>query len=197
MDPETHVIINLDCKALPFPGKKWSVENKNYIETKDIATVRKIMNLCKDNPKVKSVSIDTINLYLAYKEYNDRKKMSFDNWRDVANDIIELTDMCNNVLRDDQVAYIFGHTELITDIDGMEKKVLAVIGKKSRKQQPEGFFPVCLFTKVEFDTSENKFLFETKANRSSAKTPIGMFDKSEIPNSLKLVDTKIREYYGI
>ena len=33
---------------------------------------------------IKSVSIDTINIYLSMKEYNDRKKMTFDQWRDVA-----------------------------------------------------------------------------------------------------------------
>ena len=32
---------------------------------------------------------------------------------------------------------------------------------------------------------------------SSAKSPIGMFEQVEIPNDLKLVDTAIREYYGL
>ena len=33
---------------------------------------------------IKSVSIDTINIYLSMKEFNERKKLSFDQWRDVA-----------------------------------------------------------------------------------------------------------------
>ena len=37
---------------------------------------------------IKSVAVDTINIYLSMKEFNDRKKMTFDQWRDVANDII-------------------------------------------------------------------------------------------------------------
>jgi hypothetical protein len=32
---------------------------------------------------------------------------------------------------------------------------------------------------------------------STAKTPEGMFEESEIPNDLKAVDTAIREYYGL
>jgi hypothetical protein len=42
---------------------------------------------------------------------------------------------------------------------------------------------------------DNIFQFETKKNKSSAKTPIGMFTEFLIPNSLALVDSTIREYY--
>ena len=44
---------------------------------------------------------------------------------------------------------------------------------------------------------QNTYSFETQKNRSSGKSPYGMFDKFIIPNSLKLVDNTIREYYGI
>ena len=114
------------------------------------------------------------------------------------NDIIEINTLCNTVLRDDQIAYITGHVELITDVDGKEKKVLSMIGKKSKKQPPESFYPIVLMTRVESDgDGDNKFYFQTRASNSSAKTPIGMFVDFEIPNSLKLVDTTIRNYYKI
>ena len=91
-----------------------------------------------------------------------------------------------------------GHVELITDVDGKEKKVLSVIGKKSKRQMPEGFYPVCIFTRVESDgNGNNEFYFQTRANNSSDKTPLGMFNDFEIPNSLKLVDQTIRNYYKI
>ncbi len=116
----------------------------------------------------------------------------------MALDIIELTDMANTILREDQVVYFFGHVELITDVDGNERKVLATIGKKLKKIFIESFMPIVLFTRVENGAEgDNKYWFETKANRSTAKTPIGMFSDFLIPNSLKLVDDKIREYYEI
>lgn len=91
-----------------------------------------------------------------------------------------------------------GHTMLQTQPDGSEKTVFSVIGKKLTKTQPEGFFPIALMTRVEFgDNGDNKYYFQTRANHSSAKTPLGMFDKFEIPNSLKLVDDTIRKYYNI
>jgi hypothetical protein len=76
--------------------------------------------------------------------------------------------------------------------------VFSVIGKKLKKTQPEGFYPIVLMTRVEYgDDGENQYLFQTKANHSSAKTPLGLFSDFEIPNSLKLVDTAIRTYYKI
>ena len=80
--------------------------------------------------------------------------------------------------------------------DGSEKTVFSVIGKKLSKTQPEGFYTIVLMTRIEFgENGDNKYFFQTKANHSSAKTPMGMFKDFEIPNSLKLVDDTVRNYY--
>lgn len=196
MNPETHFILNLDRKALPFPAGMWGPEQKNYHEPTDFNQIKADIIAISKLPHVKSIAIDTINIYLAMKEFNDRKRMTFDQWKDVANDVIEINMLCNTILREDQIAYIFGHTMLQTQQDGSEKTVFSVIGKKLTKTQPEGFYPIVLMTRVEFgDNGDNKYLFQTKANHNSAKTPLGMFKDFEIPNSLKLVDDTIRNYY--
>lgn len=196
MDPKSHFIINLDRKTLPFPAGMWSRENGNYSEPSNFAEIKKALEWIAKKENIKSISIDTVNIYLAMKEFNDRKKMTFDQWKDVANDVIELNMLCNTLLRDDQIVYIMGHTMLQTQNDGTEKTVFSVIGKKLTKTQPEGFYPMVLMTRVEYgDDGENEYYFQTKANHSSAKTPLGLFDQFEIPNSLKLVDSRIREYY--
>lgn len=196
MDPKSHFILNLDRKTLPFPAGMWGTEQRNYVEPKNFDEIRSALTYCAKQKEIKSIAIDTINIYLAMKEFNERKKLSFDNWRDIANDVIELNTLCNTTLRDDQIVYIMGHTMLQTQQDGTEKTVFSVIGKKLTKTQPEGFYPIVLMTRVEYgDNGDNKFYFQTKANHSSAKTPLGLFNDFEIPNSLKLVDTKIREYY--
>ncbi len=198
LNPDEHIIINCDKKELPFPGGMWSEAKKNYKATDDFTVIKKIMEMAAKDPNIKSLSIDTLNSYLTFKEYNDRRKMTFDQWRDLALDIVELTSIANSVLREDQIVYFIGHVELITDVDGNERKVLASTGKKLKKIFIESLMPIVLFTRIESGKDgDNKYWFETKANRSSAKTPIGMFDKFLIPNSLKLVDTKIRQYYGI
>lgn len=198
MNPETHFIINLDRKTLPFPGGMWDAEHKNYIEPTTFDGIKKALEFCAKNPNIKSIAIDTVNIWLAMKEFNDRKKMSFDQWRDIANDVIELNILCNTTLRKDQIVYIFGHTMLQTQQDGTEKTVFSVIGKKLTKTQPEGFYPIVLMTHVEYgDDGKNKYWFQTRANHSSAKTPIGLFSEFEIPNSLKLVDDTVRKYYNM
>jgi hypothetical protein len=198
MDPKSHLILNLDRKSLPFPAGMWGLDKGNYLEPKNFEEIRKSLNYAAKNPKIKSVAIDTINIYLAMKEFNDRKKMTYDQWRDIANDVIEINILCNTLLRPDQVVYIMGHTMLQTQADGTEKVVFSIIGKKLTKTSPEGFYPIVLISRVEYgDDGDNKYLFQTKANHSTAKSPIGMFKDFEIPNSLKLIDTTIREYYGI
>lgn len=198
MNPESHFILNLDRKSLPFPAGMWGPEQKNYYEPKNFDEIKKMLEWIAKQPQIKSVSIDTINIYLAMKEFNDRKKMTFDQWRDVANDVIELNVLCNTVLRPDQVVYILGHTMLQTQQDGSEKMVFSVIGKKLTRTAPEGFYPIVLMTRVEYgDNGENQYFFQTRANHSSAKTPLGMFGEFEIPNSLKLVDDTIRSYYKL
>jgi len=58
--------------------------------------------------------------------------------------------------------------------------------------------PIVLFGRVEGGLDgDNTHYFETKASKSTSKTPIGMFNDFLIPNSLKLVDDAIRNYYKI
>lgn len=78
MSPESHFIINLDRKELPFPAGMWNESKRNYITTSDFAKIKETMAWIATQEHIKSVSLDTINIYLAYKEFNDRKKMTFD-----------------------------------------------------------------------------------------------------------------------
>ena len=83
MNPATHFIINLDKKELPFPNNMWCKEKGNYIATDDFATILAAITHCSKDPKIKSISLDTLNSYLTFKEFNDRKKLSFDQWKDM------------------------------------------------------------------------------------------------------------------
>jgi hypothetical protein len=54
----------------------------------------------------------------------------------------------------------------------------------------EGCFDIVLYCK------DNKF-YTQGDGISTAKTPEGLFDTVEIPNNLKYVDDRIRDYYGL
>lgn len=84
MNPKSHLILNLDRKALPFPAGMWNEEQRNVLEPVDFVAIRTGLQWAAGQKEIKSVAIDTINIYLSIKEFNDRKKMTFDQWRDVA-----------------------------------------------------------------------------------------------------------------
>ena len=62
----------------------WSEDLKNYLEPIDFTGIKTALQWISKQDHIKSVSIDTINIYLAMKEYNERKKMTFDKWADYA-----------------------------------------------------------------------------------------------------------------
>ena len=44
---------------------------------------------------------------------------------------------------------------------------------------------------------EGEYVFETRANNSTAKTPMGCFDSLHIPNDMRAVDDALRDYMGM
>lgn len=197
MDLAKLIYFNCDKKKPPFKSDKL-VKGVNYFETSNGEEIRNIMKgVSAKGLEYKAIIVDTINGIMVDKEMLESKKLSYDKWMDLAKDIYELITEANG-LRDDLVVYLLGHVTLYTDVDGNESKCLVTNGKKLEKIKLESKLPVVLFGGVERGSEgKNKHYFETQTNRSTAKTPIGMFSEFSIPNSLKLVDTKIREYYEI
>jgi len=197
MDLDTTIYFNCDKKKIPFKTDKL-VKGINYFETSDsemiLSTVKAVS---EKGAKYKAIVIETLNGIIVDKEMNESKKLTYDKWYDLAKDIYELITVCNS-LRDDLVIYFMGHVTLYTDVDGNESRCLVTNGKKLEKIKLESKLPIVIFGGVERGgEGKNKHYFETQSNRSTAKSPIGMFNEFSVPNSLKLVDTKIREYYGI
>ena len=198
MNPETTVFINGDKKRPPFPlGDKW-IKGKNYFETADTEAISTMVKgISAKGTNVKSIIIDTVNNLMLEFEMMESKKLTFDKWNDLSKQIFALISDCN-ALRDDLIVYFAGHVNLYTDVDGNESKCLTTNGRKLEKIKLESKLPIVLFGTVERGTQgDNKFFFETQQNRSTGKTPLGMFKDFLIPNSLKLVDDTIRKYYGI
>jgi hypothetical protein len=198
MNPKSTVIFNSDRKDLPFPsGGQW-VEGRNVFSISDNKEIKAKLKELNAIPGVKSAYIDTVNGIMLDREMSDKKKMSYDRWADLAYDIYDLISFCNNELRGDMIVYLSGHVTVFTDVDGNEAKCLVTNGRKLEKIKLESKLPIVLFTNVSKGAKgKNTYQFETQSNRSTAKSPIGMFEDFLIPNSLKLVDDTIRTYYGM
>ena len=198
MDPKSTIIINSDRKALPFPSDDKWILNKNVFWESDVERIKQLLIKANSVSAIKSIYIDTINGIMVDKEMNDIKRKSYDKWADLAQQIYDLITFCNHSLRPDIVVYMGGHVTMYTDVDGNESKCLITNGRKLEKIKLETKLPIVLFSAVERGLNgEHKYMFETQYNRSTAKSPIGMFSDFNIPNSLKLIDTTIRNYYGI
>jgi len=198
MNPKSTVIFNSDRKDLPFPSNGQWLEGKNVFTISDVKEIKAKLKEINAFAGVKSVYIDTVNGIMLDREMSDKKKMTFDKWADLSFDIYELISFCNTEVRNDIIIYLSGHVTVFTDVDGNEAKCLVTNGRKLEKIKLESKLPIVLFTNVSKGArGANTYQFETQSNRSTAKSPINMFDEFIIPNSLKLVDDKIRQYYGI
>ena len=198
MNPKSTVIFNSDRKDLPFPSRGEWMEGKNVYTMSGVKEIKDTLLALNKINAVKSVYIDTVNGIMLDREMMDKKKLTYDKWADLSYDIYELISFCNTELRNDMIIYFSGHVTVFTDVDGNEAKCLVTNGKKLEKIKLESKLPIVLFTSVsKGPKGQNTYQFETQANRSTGKSPIGMFDEFLIPNSLKLVDDTIRKYYGI
>lgn len=200
MDPSSTVVINADRKSLPFPKPKingW-MKDKNVFWESDMSKVKSICTHANKYENIKSIFVDTVNGIMLDREMNDIKKKSYDKWADLAQEVYEFINFANSELRPDMIVYLGGHVSTFTDTDGNESKCLVTNGRKLEKIRLETKLPIVLFASVNRgEAGKHEYKFETQANRSTGKSPLGMFDDFLIPNSLKLVDSTIRKYYGI
>jgi hypothetical protein len=144
-----------------------------------------IENIIK-TASARSIAIDD-SQYLLVNELFDRStEKGYDKFTQMAANFRNLIHYVNELEQDDKIVYFLHHTEL--DTDGREKA--KTVGKMlDEKLTLEGCFDIVLYCQ------DHKFY--TQANgQSTAKSPEDMFDL-EIENDLKMVDEKIREFYGI
>jgi hypothetical protein len=97
--------------------------------------------------------------------------------------------------------FILAHGESIPGRDGRIYMAYKSTGKMVNEYLTiEGKVDVTLIGMSRYDATEKKAIKEFLTNEneeySSAKSPIGMFDKQFIPNDLGYVVDKIAEYYN-
>ena len=198
LDPKTTFIINSDKKALPFKRsvrEQYSVDNHNYYAT-DMQTVvlsilRKVDT--QDNMKhIKTVVVDTINGIMVADEARRRKEKNYDKWADLAWAVYDIIDYALT-MRDDLTVIFIAHVQLDRDDDGYKFAHIKTSGKKLDKISVESMFSTVLLCRCK-DAEKGEYVFETQANNSTAKSPMGAFDEVEIPNDIQLVLKGLEDY---
>jgi len=179
-DPNEVAVINVSGKPFPFKGaiKSYNTDDYGKIQAAIHSTDRKI------------IVIDDASYLLVGEFMRTAKVQGFQKFTDMALSFFNLVKDCAG-LEEDKTVYFIGHTD--TDANGNEK--FKTVGKLlDEKVTLEGLFTIVLKSVV----TDGKYQFSTQNNGSdTVKSPMGMFDSALIDNDLKMVDTKIREFYGI
>ena len=192
LDPKTTFYIDCDKKGLSWKGWKnqYNSENINYMRTDLVETVNKILQkIDKEQKQFKVVVIDTINGLMVADEMRRSKEKGYDKWVDLAACIWDL--VCGAYdLRDDLTVIFLAHTQTERDDSGYAFTRIKTSGKKLDKIVLESKFTTVLLAKV----VDGKYLFETHANNSTAKTPMGAFEENEIENDIVKVLEALNDY---
>ena len=193
LDPKTTFIFDCDGKGLSWRGwrKQYSTENKNYLKTDKVGTIEQVLKRIdgQDMTHIKVVVIDTLNMIMVNDEMDRERKKDFNAWMDLAKCIWGLlTDIHN--LRDDLTVVCLAHTQTDRTESGFVFTKMKTSGRKLDKLCPESKFTTVLIAKA----NNGQYVIETRANNSTAKSPMGCFADSEIPNDMANIVETLKKY---
>lgn len=176
-------VINVAGKPLPFRNKLPMAKTDDYKEVKAA-----LLN-SKNFP---ALVIDDAQYLMANEFMRRADEPGWQKFTDIGQHFWSLVrETVVPKLPDTQIVYFLMHTDMSDDGRIRAKTIGKMINEKITL---EGLFTIVLRTNV----SDGVYTFRTvNSGSDTVKTPMGMFNASEIDNDLKMVDTIIRDYYGI
>lgn len=194
LNPKETFYIDCDGKGLSWKGwrQQYNKDNANYHRTDNQDTVITIMQkISKEKPEIKNIVIDTANSIMVADEFRRMKEKGYDKWQDLAISVYQIATVASRLREDLNIIVLF-HTQTERDENtGKSFTRFLTNGKMLNKIGLEKYFTTVLLTLC--DDSGN-YVFETKSNNSTVKTPMGAFDKDTIPNDMQAVLNVLAEY---
>lgn len=204
LNPETTYYIDCDKKGLSWRG--WRDQYKrgvNYTASDAPAVIKKLLvwldgkHIIDDKAKqpdpkglkFKTVVIDTLNGIMVAEEMRNTKINGYGKWTDLAMYIYDIIDY-TLTMRDDLTVIFVGHSETISDDNGMVFTRLKTNGRKLDKIVVESKFTTVLLA----ECKDRRYIFHTHADRSTTKTPRGAFEADEIDNDIVEVLKVLKEF---
>ena len=187
-------VISVEKARLPFKSGIKVARIPKYEDSPNIQTAAQIsqarysfVERAIKSAKCKTIVIDDSQYLLADEFFDRAKENGYQKFTDIALNFRNLIHNINNMGEEDKIVYFLHHSE----DDGAGREKVKTIGKMlDEKLTVEGCFDVVIYCRDQ--------RFYTQGDGiSSAKTPEGMFDSVEIPNDLKFVDDRIREYWNL
>ncbi len=192
LDAKKTYYIDCDKKGLSWKGWKtqYNAENKNYKATSDAKTIKEILIGIDTKTDLEVVVIDTLNGIMIDDEFARMKEKNYDKWADLAYSVYDLVSVANNLQRDNLTIIFTIHSQTDREESGYLWTRAKTSGKKLDKVVLESKFTTVLLAKA----VDGKYVFETRANNSTTKTPLGAFDSDTIENDIVKVLEILKEY---
>ena len=192
LPPDETYYIDCDGKGLSWKGwrDQFNSQKKNYKRTDDPDIVKKLLDGINEKcPQVRYVVVDTINGIMIGDEMRRMGEKGYDKWKDLAASVFAIINDANGY-RDDLTVIFLAHSETDRDDDGYSMTRIKTNGKKLNKIVLESKFTTVLLAKC----VSGSYVFETRANNSTAKTPMGAFESETIPNDIMSVIDALKDY---
>jgi len=194
LDPSTTFYIDCDKKGLPWKGwkKQYNKDLYNYWSTDNPSTVKQLLeklNNSEDLAHIKTAVIDTINGIMVAEEMRRAKETGYGKWTDLAQYVWEIFDYALT-MRADLTIIIVAHSITDSDDNGLLFTHIRTNGRKLEKIVLESKLTTVLLA----ECKDGRYIFHTRADRSSVKTPLGAFEQDEIDNDITAVLKALEEY---
>jgi len=194
LDPKTTLYVDCDKKGLSWRGwrDQYSGKNENYLQTDFPQIALQILQKVDKSEKYKHIKVivfDTINGLMVADEMRRMREKGYDKWQDLAASIYELIDYSLTV-RDDLTPIFIAHTQTDHDDNGFIFTRIKTSGRKLDKITLESKFSTVLLAKV----IDGKYVFETRSDNSTAKSPMGAFEEKDVPNDMAAVLESLKDF---
>lgn len=196
LNPKDVLLIQAVKKPLPFKSKGWDVATKENPTGSIYCTDQSHNIVAAMNRTTKPIIVIDDFQYILANEFMRRVtdkevgNQAFAKYNEIARAAWDIL-MAASALPDYKRVYILAHTQT----DDFGKTKMKTIGKLlDEKITPEGLLTIVMRSQV----VNEQYVFSTKNNGSdTVKTPIGLFEESQIDNDLQVIDLAIQEYYEL
>lgn len=194
LPPESTMYIDADQKGLSWRGwrSSYNKENRNYVRTSNKETIIQLFERIqkeKEFSHIKYVVVDTINGIMVDDEMARMKEKGYDKWADLAFAVYGLITYALK-MREDLTVIFLAHAQAERDDNGNMWTHIKTSGKKLDKIVLESKFTTVLYSKC----IDGEHVFETHANNSTAKTPLGAFEEMTVANDIVEVLKRLEEF---
>lgn len=202
LDPKETIIINVAGKPLPFRGWKkfytpFEGATGNFlIESRADHLIKALRYISENRTEIKNVILDDAQYLMSFEFMEKALRKDWDKFNEIGKHAFDTFNVARK-LREDIKVFVLTHAdEIQKDFETVRK--IKTIGKMMDNIiDLEGLFLVVLYTKVYWDSKEEKGEYSFITNRTNeypAKSPVGMFDTIKIPNDLGLVAEIVDKY---